>query len=328
MAEHDRRELFTRFYNEDCVEGARKHLDDGSVDLIITDPPYGIEGDKLHRHYNRDESFVIDGYVEVPAREYAAFSERWTRQAARVLRPGGSMYLVTGWTHLRAVLNAVARTGLELVNHLVWKYNFGVFTEKKFVTSHYHILYLVKPGAPPTFNTYARFAPSQKTADGGSVLYRDLEDVWIIDREYKHGQVRHKNQLPTDLLVKMIQYSSHERDVVCDFFAGSFSTARVARAMNRSSISFELGKEAFRHQVPLVEAVEWGEMLSRLPTGRDDRPAKTNAPWSEEELARLAAAYKAHRAKGLNKRAAIERLQQNFERGYFAVLNALKRQGL
>ncbi|MFY9508297.1 MAG: site-specific DNA-methyltransferase, partial [Candidatus Methanoculleus thermohydrogenotrophicum] len=51
-----------RFYNEDCVAGAKKHLAADSVDLIITDPPYGINGDELHQHYNRDEEFVVEGY--------------------------------------------------------------------------------------------------------------------------------------------------------------------------------------------------------------------------------------------------------------------------
>jgi len=324
----DRSQLFTRFYNEDCVEGARKHLADGSVDLIITDPPYGIEGDQLHRHYHRDESFVIDGYVEIPVEQYGEFSLRWIREAARVLRSGGSMYLVTGWTHLRHVLNAVAETDLQLVNHIIWKYNFGVFTRQKYVTSHYHILYLVKPGSRAFFNTYARFAPSEKTAENRSLLYSDMEDVWIIDREYKTGKVRHKNELPTQLLVKMLQYSSSERDVVCDFFAGSFSTAKIAKALNRSSISFEIGKQAFARQTREVDAVEWGEMLWLLKTGKDDRPEQSNKPWADEEVARLIDLYNAYRGEGLKKMAAIERLQADLQRGYFSVLNALKKQGL
>jgi len=245
-----------------------------------------------------------------------------------VLRPGGVMYLVSGWTHLGDVLNALRTTDLELVNHLVWKYNFGVFTRLKYVTSHYHTLYLVKPGARPTFNTYARFSPSEKTADGGSLLYRDMEDVWIVDREYKTGQERHKNELPTQLLVKMLQYSSNEYDVVCDFFAGSFSTAKVAKAMNRSSVSFEIGEKAFAHQVRQVEAVEWGQMLWLLKTGRDDRPDNSHAPWSDEEIARLVAAFRRYREEGLNKTKAMKRLETDFRRGRFAILNALKKHGL
>ena len=49
------------FYNIDCIEGAKKYLGDASIDLIVTDPPYGIGGDMLHRHYNRKETWVLDG---------------------------------------------------------------------------------------------------------------------------------------------------------------------------------------------------------------------------------------------------------------------------
>ena len=323
-----RRVPFAVCHNLDCIEGARKHLKDNSVDLIITDPPYGIGGDQLHKHYHRNEGFVIDGYVEIPQEHYEQFSRDWIREAARVLRASGSMYLVTGWTNLRAILNALSETELDLVNHIIWKYNFGVFTRLKYVTSHYHILYLAKPGGKPTFNTYARFAPSEKTAENRSLLYQDMEDVWLIDREYKTGKVRHKNELPAQLLVKMIQYSSNEGDLVADFFAGSFSTAKVAKAMNRSSVSFEIGKEACKHQIPKVDAIEWGEMLWLLKMGKDDRPKNQLKPWTEEDLDNLAAAFQNHRAEGLTKRDAIARLCEDLGRGRFAVLNALKRRGL
>jgi glutamate synthase domain-containing protein 2 len=39
--------------------GMREHVKDGSVDLIFTDPPYGIDGDSLDIHYHRDESKVV-----------------------------------------------------------------------------------------------------------------------------------------------------------------------------------------------------------------------------------------------------------------------------
>ena len=66
------------YYLGDCIEGCRKHVGDNSIDLIITDPFFAIEGDKLHKHYNRKEEFVIDGYIEVPASEYQDFSIAWT----------------------------------------------------------------------------------------------------------------------------------------------------------------------------------------------------------------------------------------------------------
>jgi len=150
------------FYNIDCIEGAQKYLADNSVDLIITDPPYGIAGDTLHKHYNRNEGNVLDGYIEIPPEEYPSFSKQWIREAARVLRPGGSVYIVSGYTNLLHILAALADTNLEEVNHIIWKYNFGVFTRNKYISSHYHILYYVKPGRKPTFNTYCRYADSER----------------------------------------------------------------------------------------------------------------------------------------------------------------------
>lgn len=220
------------FYNMDCVEGARKYLKDNSVDLIVTDPPFGIEGDKLGKHYNRKKEYVIPGYVEVPKAEYAEFSRNWIKEAERVLRPGGSIYIFSGYTNLRHILNALAETKLKEVNHIIWKYNFGVYTKRKYVSSHYHILYYVKPKGKPTFNTYCRFSTNSES-------YRDREDVWLLNREFMRGKEKNMNELPHKLLEKIIRYSSNQGDVVCDFFLGSFSTAKVATKLGRKACGFE-----------------------------------------------------------------------------------------
>lgn len=327
---YDRAEPKRKVYysNGDCHKCSQKYLPDRCIDLIITDPPYGINGQTLHKHYNRNEEFVIDGYTEIPQEKYFAFSLQWIKQAERVLRPGGCMYIVSGWTNLVDILNALKETKLNVVNHIIWKYNFGVFTTKKFTTSHYHILYCTKPDGVVTFNTNARFSSSEKNEKNGSKLYADMEDVWIINREYKIGKIRHKNELPPDLLVKMIQYSSNAGDVLCDFFAGSFSLAKAAKGMNRSCISFEISKEACKHQIPEIEKVQWGELLNNVPTGCDDRPENQGKAWTEEDLSLVVEAYKKYRNEGKTKRAAIDALQIDYSRGYFSILNALKRKGL
>lgn len=101
------------FYNEDCIEGAKKYIQSNSIDLIVSDPPYGINGDKPDKHYNRNESNVLDGYVEVSEKEYPEFSQKWIAEAARVLRPGGSIYIVSGYSQLRHILNALSNTLLQ-----------------------------------------------------------------------------------------------------------------------------------------------------------------------------------------------------------------------
>ena len=238
-----------KFFNEDCITGAKKYLKDNSIDLMICDPPFGINGNRLDKHYHRDEKIVLDGYVDVPENEYPDFSLKWIKEAERVLRPGGSFYIVSGYSNLRHILNVLVNTNLQEKNHIIWKYNFGVYTTKKYISSHYHILYYTKKGGNVTFNKNAFHSDNEKATNGRSLNYRDREDVWIINREYKPGQIKNKNELPKSLLTKMILYSSNKNDMVCDFFLGGFSTAKVAISLGRNACGFEINKNAFDYQI-------------------------------------------------------------------------------
>ena len=220
--------------NQDAVAGL-SGLADESVDLIFTDPPYGIRGDKLDQHYNRDESTVVPGYCEVPAEHYAEFSLAWIQQAERVLKKTGSMYIVSGYTNLHHILNALHSTGLREVNHLIAEYSFGVYTKNKWVSSHYHVLYWSK--RKPYFNGTARFSDTRES-------YQDRLSVQKLRREYHPGEVKNKNQLPVEFVKKFIEYSTQPGDVVVDPFAGSFSTGRAADQLGRDCIGFDLNPAA------------------------------------------------------------------------------------
>ncbi|RPI37659.1 MAG: site-specific DNA-methyltransferase, partial [Methanoregulaceae archaeon] len=113
---------------------------DGAVDLIVTDPPFAIDFKAQRLNYNRTGSNVLEGYHEIPKEEYGEFTRRWMAEAARVLSPKGSMYIFSGWNRLRDILEGIDTAGFTTINHLIWKYQFGVCTKKKYVTSHYHIL--------------------------------------------------------------------------------------------------------------------------------------------------------------------------------------------
>jgi site-specific DNA-methyltransferase (adenine-specific) len=304
------------FYNIDCIEGAKKYLSDASVDLIVTDPPYGIGGDALHKHYNRNEDFVLDGYIEVPQEEYPAFTDNWIREVERVLKPGGSVYIVSGYTNLIHILNALAKTSLKAVNHIIWKYNFGVYTKKKYVSSHYHILYYVKPGAEPVFNTFCRFSDAEKNGDStGSLNYEDREDVWTINREYKPGKIKNKNELPAQLLSKIIQYSSNEGDLVCDFFLGSFSTAKVAIGLNRRACGFEKSPLAFSYQEREVKKAVPGSLLDGLRTPPQNKYFNQRKPIKESEKKEIVQKYTDLKRRGLSKKNILDQLGCELGRG-------------
>jgi site-specific DNA-methyltransferase (adenine-specific) len=239
-------------YNQDCVSGMREHVADGSVDLIFTDPPYGINGDELDVHYHRDESNVVPGYVDVPLESYAGFSRDWITEAARCLRPGGSIYIVSGYTNLHHILNALHDTDLQEINHIIAQYSFGVSTKKKWVSSHYHVLFWCKPDkgrSKRTFNTNWKYTDQKDS-------YHDRLTVQPMPRDYKPGQIKNKNQLSEDFIDKFVMYSSNRGDLVMDPFCGGFTTARQALRRGRRFVGFELNQHAYDAFLPSLDTVE------------------------------------------------------------------------
>ena len=313
------------FYNGDCISGAARYIPDGSVDLIITDPPYGICGDTLHKHYNRNEKFVVDGYVEIPVEEYGNFSLLWIREAERILKPGGSIYIISGYTNLYHILAALRMTKLTEVNHIIWKYSFGVFTRRKFVSSHYHILFYEKPGGTRTFNIESRYGMNEKNRDGRSLNNTDREDVWQINREYKPGVMKNKNELPSELLIKLIQYSSKKGDLVCDLFLGGFSTAIAAIGLNRRVTGFEISPAMFDARIREIKGMEPGSLIPLLREPAIQPRKNQRKVWTEEDIQYLVREFEKRRASGETKKEIVAALGDALGRERWAIVKALKK---
>jgi site-specific DNA-methyltransferase (adenine-specific) len=201
----------------------------GVIDLIVTDPPFAIEFRAKKLNYNRAGKNVIDGYVEVPAEDYSSFMGSWLTEAYRILSDTGSLYVFSGWNRLRDVLSGLDDAGFCTINHIIWKYQFGVYTRKKFVTSHYHILFVVKDPQSYTFNKIEHYP----------------EDVWIINREYWKGKRKTPTKLPHELVKKILLYSSNPGDLIFDPFIGSGTVAIVSKELGRHFLGFELAEEYF-----------------------------------------------------------------------------------
>lgn len=275
-----------KVYNQSCIEGMREHVADGSVDLIFTDPPYGIDGDGLDVHYHRDESNVVPGYIDVPLGQYAQFSQDWIRECARVLRPGGSIYIVSGYTNLHHVLNALHATDLVEINHIIAQYSFGVSTKNKFVSSHYHVLFWQKPDRgrqKRVFNSNWKYTDQKDS-------YHDRLTVQDMPRDYKPGQIKNKNQLSEDFIMKFIMYSSNRGDTVLDCFGGGLTTGRTALRWGRKFIGFELNKHAYDAFVPTLDQVE--ELADPEPISPDAaelaKREKLRAGWKKARADRKA----------------------------------------
>lgn len=223
----------------DCVDGM-KLIPAKKIDLIVTDPPFAINFKATKQNYNRTASRVMQGYNEIKQENYYSFTINWMNQAYRILKDSGSMYVFSGWNNLKDILNALDDVGFITVNHLIWKYQFGVVTKTKYVTSHYHCLYVCKNEKKRRFYPFSRFSQKQKTPDGRSMHYKDKEDVWNINREYWTGDKKTPTKLPAELLRKILQYSSKKGDVVLDPFLGSGQVAMISKEMGRHYLGFEI----------------------------------------------------------------------------------------
>ena len=233
-----------RIYNQDCIDGM-KDIPDNKIDLVITDPPFAINFKPKKANYNRIASRVLPGYNEIESKDYYNFTYNWMNQINRILKKSGSMYVFSGWNNLKDILTALDENGFITINHIIWKYQFGVVTSKKFVTSHYHCLYVCKNNNERKFFPYSRFDKNAKTSDGKSLHYNDKEDVWNIKREYWTGDEKTPTKLPAEIIKKILEYSSEEKDVVFDPFLGSGQVAVVSKMLKRKYIGFEIVKEYY-----------------------------------------------------------------------------------
>ena len=233
-----------KIYNQDCIDGM-KTIPDGKMDLIVTDPPFAINFKAKKANYNRTASRVLSGYNEITKENYYEFTLNWMSQCFRILKESGGMYVFSGWNNLADILNAIEEIGFITVNHIIWKYQFGVVTSRKFVTSHYHCLYICKNDKKRKFFPYERFGKEEKNNQGRSLHYKDKEDVWEIKREYWTGDEKTPTKLPAEIIKKILQYSSEEGDLVFDPFLGSGQTAVVSKLLKRNYIGFEIVKEYF-----------------------------------------------------------------------------------
>ena len=206
----------------DCIKGMQS-LPEESVDLIIADPPFGLDFTGKEAVYNRKKENVVDGYNEV-IENYDSFSEKWIAELPRILKSSGSAMIFSGWTNLKDVLIAIDKSGLTLKNHIIWKYQFGVFTKKKFVSCHYHLLYLVKNEKKTYFHRIEHYN----------------EDVWEIKRTYDPEEVKNGTKLPEQIVKKIIDFLTRPGDVVFDPFMGNGTTAVVAKKNFRHYFGFEM----------------------------------------------------------------------------------------
>lgn len=229
--------------NIDCLEGL-KNIPDGSVDVIITDPPYfinmGHAGSKTNARAGASEQLNTNRCFNDLAICTPFFSQLF-REFKRVLKEDGSFYFFTDWrgyAYYFPLLNAE----LPVRNMLVWDKKSG---PGSFYSFAHELL---------VFGTYK---PKTKKGVGTNVL---RYAAFSSGAARTDGEKVHPTQKPVELISKLIEDSTEPGAVVLDTFMGSGTTAVACIKTGRNYIGFEIdeGYHAIAEQ-RVAEALD--EML-------------------------------------------------------------------
>ena len=203
---------------------------------------------------------IVLGYSDAFA-DYWAFLEPRLEEAWRLLSTNGTLYLHLDYREVhyaKVLLDALF--GREcFLNEIIWAYDYGARTKKKWPAKHDTILVYVKDPQNYTFNgedvdREPYMAPGLVTAEKAA-RGKLPTDVWwhtIVSPTGKE-KTGYATQKPEGILRRIIQASSNPGDWVLDFFAGSGTTGAVAASLGRRCLLIDENPEAIaimRNRLP------------------------------------------------------------------------------
>ena len=206
----------------DCLE-LMKNIPDGSVDLVLTDPPYLCD---YSRHDSKSRfSKKIANDENNSANE--GMIERYLQECFRIMKHNTAIYCFCNYKKIDFFKQQIEKAGFNLKNIIFWdKQRNGMGDLSTTFGYSYEFIIFASKGQP-------------------KIRGKRISDVWQFAR-VKPKEQTHQNQKPIDLLKQAIEKSSDEGEVVFDGFMGSGSTGVACVNLKRNFIGIELKEEYFK----------------------------------------------------------------------------------
>ena len=245
-----------------------KILASGSVDLIYIDPPFNTgkiqartqmanvqseNGDRTGFGGKRYQTKIIGtkGYSDLYD-DYLGFLEPRLREAYRVLKSDGSLYFHIDYREVhycKVFLDNLF--GREcFLNEIIWAYDYGARTKKKWPAKHDNILWYAKDPSHYTYNhdTLERIPYMAPGLVGEEKARRGKTptDTWWHTIVPTNGKEKtgYPTQKPMGVIRRIVQASSRPGDLVMDFFAGSGTVGAACLELGRSFILMDNNSQA------------------------------------------------------------------------------------
>lgn len=223
-----------RIFNDDCMNvlGA---MQDSSVDLILTDPPYNLGVFMKNRATNlkamRPNFFGAAGWDDLDFESWKQSMDLMFKECARISREGTSMIVFMSIIKVETIIQLATKHGFYYKTTGIWhKLNpMPRNMNLHFINSTEAWVYFVYKKHTGTFN------------NNGKAVHDFFETSVTPSGEKKYG--KHPTQKPVVLLERFVELLSNEGDVVFDPFMGSGSSGVAAIAKNRKFIGVEFNSE-------------------------------------------------------------------------------------
>ena len=202
-----------KLLNGDCLE-LMKELPSGSVDLVLTDPPYGMD---FQSHFRKEM------YSKIGNDKVLDWLESYVDEWFRILKDNTAVYFFCSWHNVDIFKQAIEKK-FKIKNILIWEKNNTSMGD-------------LKGSYAPKYEMIIFAHKGRKLLNG--FRYAD------VIKANRTGNKLHPTEKPVDLLELFIKNSSDENAVVFDGFMGSGSTGVACINTNRDFIGIELDENYF-----------------------------------------------------------------------------------
>lgn len=245
-----------------------KKIDSESIDLIYIDPPFNTgktqkkttirtrrssTGDRVGFKGQKFETEKLSTHAyNDQFSDFRKFIEPRLLEAYRVLKNSGALYFHIDYreSHYCKILLDEIFGRDSFLNEIIWAYDYGGRTRKKWAPKHDTILYYVKDPENYTFNIEAidrvpYMAPGL-VSPAKRALGKLPTDTWWHTIVPTNGNEKtgYPTQKPLGVLRRIIAASSNPGDTVLDFFAGSGTTGAACLELGRDCILMDNNPEA------------------------------------------------------------------------------------
>ena len=224
-------------HNEDCME-VFKRINDESLDLIVTDPPYrvgekgcaGNSGGMLRKQLTNEGK--IFRFNDIDCSVYAP-------EFYRVLKDGSHLYVMTNHINLIHMLNTFTNCGFHFIKSLIW--DKGNKIMGRFYMSQFEYILFFRKGKGVKINNCGT---------------SDILSIPNIKSKKPDGTNYHDTEKPIELMRILIENSSQPNDTIMDPFAGIGSTLLAANQLGRKAIGCELDEEFYATAMERIKEQE------------------------------------------------------------------------